>query len=559
MRWFLVLALAACSSNSTNNPDDGSVPDTSMMIGDSATTDTSTNDSGTIMDAAPDSPPILPTPYSCAMNAPEAVFVSETAPPAKMAPFATATASVTYANCGKQTWSATMNPPAGIKIGPAAPHDLALFTKGRMSLPADVPPGFQIAIPVAIHAPALTGPHAYSVELVRDGVAWLGQPSPTHMIDVQPAAAAPISICNGQTADPTGATDAHTAIQTCIDATPNNGTLALPAGVYRLSGVISITHPMTLTTMGAANAPSCFDFAGPPCAVLRADDLVLPSAAQTRGFVRLGTLSTQVSSVTLDHVVVDGNREARLSSAAATQCANGNNGDGITIGANCASCSIVHSLSARAVCGSGLEWDGDGITVKDSVFFANGDHNKNNMWSDGLTIHKSNNGVVDGCSFIDNSDVGFISGGGTNAKYTNNIAYQLSQTSFAAMMLDNFNTGALGDHTGAIMSGNTVACPAGCHFGIELGPHPWYPSPNIKGGTVSNNTVVGANIEINAQGTGTQQAPTVITNNTLGATPQSGKFQCGNVNGTSPLNVSAESVVDLKGGMATGSISVPCP
>jgi len=410
-----------------------------------------------------------------------------------------------------------------------------------------------------MHAPPLTGPHAYAMELVREGVAWLGQPSPMHTIDVEAAPSAPVAICNGTMADPTGATDAHAAIQSCIDATPNAGTLALPAGIFRLSAVITISKPMTLTTMGAANAPNCLDFAAAPCAVLRADDVVSPGAAQTRGFVRLGTLSTQVSSVTLDHVVVDGNRAARLASNAAKQCAQGNNGDGISVGANCASCTISHAASARAVCGSGMEWDGDNITVKDSVFFGNGDHNTTNMWSDGLTIHKSISGVVDGCAFIDNSDVGFISGGGTNAKYTNNIAYQLSQTSFAAMMLDNFNSGALGDHTGAIMSGNSVACPAGYHFGIELGPHPWYPSPNIKGATVQNNTVTGAYIEINAQGTGTQAAPTVITNNNLGATPASGKFICGTVSGLSPLNVSSESVVDLKGGKATGAISVPCP
>lgn len=206
-----------------------------------------------------------------------------------------------------------------------------------------------------------------------------------------------------------------------------------------------------------------------------------------------------------------------------------------------------------------MEWDGDGIHVTDSVFLGNGDHATQNMWSDGLTIHKSDGAVVDHSSFIDDSDVGFISGGGKNASYTQNVAEQLSQTSFAAMMLDNFDNAALGDHTGAVLSDNLVACPAGCHFGIELGPHPWYPSPNILGGTVSGNTVVGANIEINAQGAGTVGAPTVVTNNTLGATPASAAFTCGTVSGLSPLNVSSESVVDLKGGSATGSISVPCP
>jgi hypothetical protein len=293
--------------------------------------------------------------------------------------------------------------------------------------------------------------------------------------------------------------------------------------------------------------------------VLRADSTTLPSGGNTRGFLRLGELNAPVSMVTLDHILVDGNRGARLGSTAAMHCAAGQNGDGISIGANCASCTMTGMASARALCGSGLEWDGDGITVKNSVFFGNGDHNTQNMWSDGLTIHKSDNAVVDGSMFIDNSDVGFISGGGVNASFTNNYAAQITQTSFAAMMLDNFNSAALGNFTGASLKNNTVLCPAGCHFGIELGPHPWYQSPNIQGGTVTGNTVVGANIEINAQGAGTAASPTVVSGNNLGPTPSSAMFQCGNVSGLSPLNVSAESHVDLQGGAPTGSISVPCP
>ncbi len=551
MRFFVIaLLVAGCSSDPiASDASDAAVDSSGPDVSDARDAQ---------LDAKVDASSIVATPYNCPNGAPEAIFVGEVAPPAAMAPWATALASVTYANCGKTTWSATASPPSGIKLGASTPHDLATWTPGRIALPADVPPAHQIVIPIVLHAPPLTGPHVYAFELVRDGVGWLGQPSPTHMIDIQAGPSAPVTLCGSTTADPTGATDAHLAIQTCIDATPDGGTLALPAGIFRLSGVVSITHPMTLTTSGAASAPNCLDYAAPRCAVFRADSIVSPGGASTRGFFRLGTLATQVSQVTLDHVVIDGNRATRLSSNSAAQCAAGSNGEGINAGANCLNCTLVHMASARALCGSGMEWDGDGITVKDSAFNSNGDHATNNMWSDGLTIHKSNNGVVDGCSFIDNSDVGFISGGGTNAKYTNNVAEQLSQAAFAALMLDNFNNGALGDHTGAVMTGNLVACPAVCHFGIELGPHPWYASPNILGGTVTGNTVVGANIQINAQGTGTNAAPTVIANNTLGPTPSSAKFICGTVNGLSPLNVNG-SVVDLKGGSATGTISVPCP
>jgi hypothetical protein len=547
----LTALFLACSSTPTTT--DGGVDASSDALFDAEAKDAA-------IDVAADAeagPPIVPQPYTCAQNAPEAVFVSEVAPPSKMTPWQHVSVSVTYANCGTKTWSATLAPPDGIKLGPAAPHDLPTWSPGRIALPADVPPNHSIQIPFEVHATALTGTHAYAFELVRDGVAWLGQPSPQHVIDVEAAPASAITICNGQTADPSGATDAHQAIQNCIDATSSGGTLALPAGIYRLGAVVTIGHAMTLTTTGTQNAASCLDYATLPCAVFRADAQTAPNGA--RGFVRLGTLQTAVSNVTLDHVVIDGNRGARLQGAPATACAQGNNGEGISAGANCANCTLSHMASARAICGTGMEWDGDGITVKDSWFVFNGDHNTQNMWSDGLTIHKSNSGVVDACTFIDNSDVDLISGGGTNAKYTNNTVEQLQQSSFAGIMLDNFNSGALGDHTGAVVTNNLVACPVACHFGIELGPHPWYASPNIIGGSVSNNTVVGGYIQINAQGTGTQAQPTVITQNTLGATPSSAVFTCGSVGGLSPLNVATDSVVDLKGGSATGSIKVPCP
>jgi len=476
-----------------------------------------------------------------------------------MEPWQTAFASVTYANCGASTWTASAaSSPTGVKLGPSTPHDSEIWGPSRVALPADVPVGSQVTVAVAVHALPLTGPHPYGFELVDEGVAWLGNPSPTHVVDVEAVTAAPVALCAGQMADPAGGSSASAALQACIDATASGGTLALPAGIFRMTGVVHIDKPMTLTTGGTTSEmPSCLDHAGPECVVLRADENLSPSGA--RGFVRLGSLATQTSAVTLAHVLVDGNRGARLGGAAAAQCAAGNNGEGINIGANCASCTVVGSGSARALCGTGLEWDGDGITVDHSDFLGNGDHATQNMWSDGLTIHKSDNAKVIGSRFVDNSDVGFISGGGKNSHYDGNTARQIAQTAFAALMLDNFNNGALGDFTGTTLANNVVVCPAGCHFGIELGPHPWYASPNIIGGSVTGNTVVGANIEINAQGAGTVASPTIISGNTLGGVPATSTFQCGAVNGCSALNVSPESHVDLQGGNATGSISVPCP
>ncbi len=555
------LIAVACGSSVSSDPTspqpDASASDSAASEADAASTDAASTDSG---DAAIDAPPPV-QPYACPAASPEVVFVAETAPPATLTPWQKAYASVTYANCGTTTWAASaVGAPTGIKLGPSTPHDSTTWTPSRVALPADVPPKSAVTIAIPIHATPLTGPHPYAYELMSEGVAWLGSPSPTHTIDVEAAPASPIAMCTGVTADPSGATDASGAIQTCITNTASGGTLALPPGIFRLSSVVTIDKPMTLTTAGASGtAASCLDYQASPCAVLRADATVLPSATGTRGFVRLGSIATATTGIVFDHVIVDGNRATRLASTAAANCAAGQNGDGINIGGNCGTCTITGSASARAVCGSGLEWDGDGIVVTNSDFFGNGDHATNNMWSDGLTIHKSDNAKITASRFIDNSDVGFISGGGVNAQYTGNTAAQLTQASFAAIMLDNFNSAALGNFTGAVLSGNAVYCPFGCHFGIELGPHPWYASPNIYGASVTNNNVSGANIEINAQGAGTAASPVVISGNTLAPTPTSATFLCGTVNGLSALNVSAESVVNLMGGAATGSISVPCP
>ncbi len=559
----VTLSVVACGSDSSSSANaDGGPGGTDAAIAtetDGATGPETGSDAGVDAGEGADAGPVVAA-FACPSASPEVVFVGESAPPATLTPWQHVKMSVTFANCGTTTWSSAPKTGAAVNLGPSTPHDSTTWTRSRIALPVDVPPGNAVTIPLAIHAPPLTGSHPYAYELVREGVAWLGHASTQHTIDVQATAGAAITICTGTKADASGGTDATAAINACIASTASGGTLALPPGIYRVSGVVVIDKPMTLATAGVVGAkPSCLDYDTAPCAVLRADATTLPSASATRGFVRLGSLGTATSGITLEHVVVDGNRGARLATTAATNCATGQNGDGINVGANCASCAIKGSVSARAVCGSGLEWDGDSVVVDNSDFFGNGDHNTQNMWSDGLTIHKSDNAKVTQSRFVDNSDVGFISGGGVNAQYTGNTAQQLTQSSFAAIMLDNFNNAALGDFTGATLSNNVVYCPAGCHFGIELGPHPWYASPNIKGGTVTNNNVVGGNIQINAQGAGTMASPVVINGNTLGATPASASFQCGTVTGLSPLNVSADSFVDLKGGAATGAISVPCP
>lgn len=492
--------------------------------------------------------------YTCAGPS-AAVFVTETAPPATMAPYAALYATITFANCTGQTWTATAaGAPTGYKLGFDAPRDYDTWGSSRLALPADVPSGNAVTIPVRGRASPLTGPQAYGWAILHEGVAWLASSSPTHSIDVQ-STAGTATICAGVSADLSGTSSASVQIQSCIDATASGGTLELPAGVYRITSELQFNKPITLRTTGTSGVGvNCLDLGGPSCAIFRADaNLSVP-----RGFVRFGA----TTGVTLDHVVLDGNRAARLSSAAAATCASGTNGAGFNAStAGCTGCSFTRGISARALCGTGWEWSGDQATVTNSVFRENGAHTVQNMWSDGLTLLQSDGASVTASQFLDNSDVDLIFGGGTNATLQNNTVAHLAQASFAGLMLDNFNGGTSGDFTGTTVSSNSVSCGAQlCDFAIELGPHPWYLSANIIAGTVSGNTAVGGKFNINAEGAGTTAAPMTVTGNTIGAAPASATFLCG-TRATTAFNVSPDSHVATGTGPApTGSIAFHlCP
>ena len=41
-------------------------------------------------------------------------------------------------------------------------------------------------------------------------------------------------------------------------------------------------------------------------------------------------------------------------------------------------------------------------------------------------------------------------------------------------MMDNFNQPGLANFSGALVTNNTIDCGTRCHYGIEVGPRPWY-------------------------------------------------------------------------------------
>ncbi|MHB8876122.1 MAG: right-handed parallel beta-helix repeat-containing protein [Myxococcaceae bacterium] len=498
-------------------------------------------------------PPI--SSHTCPGGAPGALFVSEVPPPSTIAPWEVFFASVTFANCGTQTWTATAaGAPTGHKLGFDSPRDYDTWGTSRVALPADVPPGSKVTVPLRARAGALTGAHGWAWSVLHEGVAWLPEASPSRTVNVA-ATSALVTLCPGVQADIGGVASASAQVQQCIDAAPAGGTVLLPAGIYRVTSELQLSKPLTLGTAGTqALTAGCLDPDGPRCAVFRADaNLSVP-----RGFLRLGA----TTAVVLDHLVLDGNRGQRLTSAAAGQCAAGNNGAGFNASTGgCTGCSFLRSGSARALCGTGFEWRGDQATVTGSVFRENGAHTVTNMWSDGLTLLQSDGARVTASRFVDNSDVDLIFGGGTNATVQNNRISHFAQATFAGLMLDNFNGSTSGDFTGTVVSGNSIECGALlCDFAIELGPHAWYQSANIIGGTVSGNSATGGKFGINVEGGGTVAQPMVVTGNTLGPSPSSATFLCG-ARACTAFNVSPDSHVDVQTGPApTGAFQFhDCP
>jgi hypothetical protein len=275
---------------------------------------------------------------------------------------------------------------------------------------------------------------------------------------------------------------------------------------------VVIRKPLTLRTTGVMSRLPICRTEPTRCAVLVAS----PEFSGENGFLRLES----TSGITLAHVILDGNRDARLASPAAQSCQAGFNRRGFNATASqCVGCALHDVVSRGALCGTAFEWTGANATIQHSTFHDNGDALVRLMWADGLTALYVPDSTITDNRFTDNSDIGLIVGYGARAYIARNEVVQRRQRAFAGLMLDNFNSSDLrirGDFRDAVMSANTVDCGRYlCGFGIQLGPHPWYDSPNIVGGEVTGNYVVGAGVGINVDGAGTRESPIVIYANTV--------------------------------------------
>ena len=363
------------------------------------------------------------------------------------------------------------------------------------------------------------------------------------------ASAAWVKLCRLRTgvdvyADNAGSVPASQAFQDCIDDTTVTG-LSLQPGTYLVDAPIVVWRTgFRIGTAGlAGDIRNCQQLPSSWCARLLAspsESACINNEGNCGDKVKTGGLlqSLEATGVVFDHLIIDGNRAARQGLPQANNCKlEGGNVYGFNAKVDkChgsstgtpARCEFTYNLTKNALCGTGLQWNGDYGRVQGNAAYDNGVHDTNSRrWADGLTILRNNHGIISDNHIVNSTDVGLIVGAAYGAKIQSNWIEQPHVYAFAGMMLGNFKesgqVGQSGDYRGALVRYNTINCFGfNCGIGLNLGPDPWtkitFPYPdydNIFGGTITQNSINGARMPVNFGGAGKPGIPVTVTNNTL--------------------------------------------
>ena len=347
-----------------------------------------------------------------------------------------------------------------------------------------------------------------------------------------------LMVCHADRFGPRGAAD---ALQECIRRAPAYSSVEVPPGVYVLERQVVVSTPLTIRTAGTRGSSVSCVTTPDLCATF----IAAPDFRDPWGLL----LVTSTNSVTIEHLVIDGNQGARGTSTAARACLDGRNILGFNASVlDCLECRLADVLSRNALCGTGMVWVGRNASIERSAFQANGNASAR-MWSDGLTVLYAPQSEIVGNQFIDNSDVALIVGYGVSSRIERNVVRQRAQPAFAGLMLHNFNSGDLrtgGDFRGAVVANNTIDCgPRLCVFGIEIGPGPWNHTFIVVGGDVHDNVVRGAKVGINVDGAGLYRAPVVVRRNVVSDVPSGTYFaDCTRPIAAGDINISPTSIVN---------------
>jgi hypothetical protein len=292
----------------------------------------------------------------------------------------------------------------------------------------------------------------------------------------------------GHTCPAPSGDDATELLRTCIAATPPGTALELAPARYAVSRAIPIDRPITIRTRGVREDDARCERVPAGGTARCAAIVASPSFAASGGFL---TSLAPNANLVLDHLVVDGNRAARLTTPSADQCRAGDNQYGVNADIrSCTSCFVTGSVFDDALCGTGLHvWN---VHVVNSLFADNGTHTNDMLWADGLTAGFCHGTYTVNNDFIDNTDVGLIFGSGNDCVGRGNTIQHTgdpSKGSIVAMSI--FTWFTTGPYFGSDFAYNDIDCNGQCGVGLGLGsdgamgPH----STFIEGGSVHDNRV----------------------------------------------------------------------
>ena len=196
-------------------------------------------------------------------------------------------------------------------------------------------------------------------------------------------------------------------------------------GVYLVDTALDGLRSMTWRTAGTAGTTTCpYNDTGATCAVLMA----APNLSQN---LPAGhpMLQIDANSFVMDHLIVEGNRDARASSADCTVSGGNYTNSNIFFRAPATSSVFTNNVTRNAVCGSGMVVDADSMTIRGNYFYQNGDHGNGltGLFADGLTATHCSSCDISYNNMTDNTDVQLVIGNGTNTTIMGNTIQSFSK------------------------------------------------------------------------------------------------------------------------------------
>lgn len=294
--------------------------------------------------------------------------------------------------------------------------------------------------------------------------------------------------------------DATGVLLDCIDRTPSGGRLELPAEQFLLRQQLRILKPITIATKGVGDgAANCHDLGVERCARL----VVKLEGAPNPNIMPIEVVG---DGITFAHLVIEGSHTSGVVADCKLPDRRPLGGGVRVLGSNF---TIRKSVLRNFTCYTTMEVldRAKRLLIEDNHIGPNGDHRPGDIWSDGITIHDSEDTIVRRNRFVDNTDVQLILGGCRRCQIVDNEfrhSGPFSRASFAELMLQAFpSTG--GDYTGSLITRNDIDCGKRhlCGYGIMIGANPWKAGDNPRypgamfGGTITKNKVANALIGIN--------------------------------------------------------------